>query len=104
MVRSSIQMKSPPCLMMFLNSRWNKIIPNPFNPSTKISYTIPQRSNVKLRVYNMLAQLAAELVNDSQEAGHYQVVFNGSNLPSGTYFYKLEAGKYVEVKKFLLVK
>lgn len=78
--------------------------PNPFNPSTKISYTIPQRSNVKLRVYNMLAQLEAELVNDSQEAGHYQVIFNGSNLPSGTYFYKLEAGKFVQVKKFLLVK
>jgi autotransporter-associated beta strand protein len=78
--------------------------PNPFNPVTKISYTIPQRSNVKLRVYNMLAQLEAELVNESQEAGHYQVVFNGSNLPSGTYFYKLEAGKFVEVKKFLLVK
>ncbi len=52
----------------------------------------------------MLAQLAAELVNDSQEAGHYQVLFNGGNLPSGTYFYKLEAGKFVEVKKFLLVK
>ncbi len=78
--------------------------PNPFNPSTKISYTIPQRSNVKLRVYNMLAQMEAELVNESQEAGHYQVIFNGSNLPSGTYFYKLEAGKFVDVKKFLLVK
>lgn len=78
--------------------------PNPFNPVTNISYTIPQRSNVKLRVYNMLAQLEAELVNESQEAGHYQVIFNGSNLPSGAYFYKLEAGKFVEVRKLLLVK
>ena len=78
--------------------------PNPFNPVTKIGYTIPQRSTVKLRVYNMLAQLETELVNESQEAGHYQVIFNGSNLPSGTYFYKLEAGKFVEVRKFLLIK
>jgi hypothetical protein len=78
--------------------------PNPFNPVTNISYTIPQRSNVKLRVYNMLAQLEAELVNESQETGHYQVIFNGSNLPSGAYFYKLEAGKFVEVRKLLLIK
>ncbi len=78
--------------------------PNPFNPSTKISYTIAQKSDVKLRVYNVLAQLQAELVNEQQDVGHYQVLFNGSNLPSGTYFYKLEAGKFVEVKKFLLVK
>ncbi|MCX6168950.1 MAG: T9SS type A sorting domain-containing protein [Ignavibacteriales bacterium] len=78
--------------------------PNPFNPTTKISYTIPERVNVKLKIYDMIAQQVAELVNGSQEAGHYQVTFDGSDLPSGVYFYKLEAGKFVEVKKFMLIK
>jgi len=78
--------------------------PNPFNPYTKISYTIPQRAYVHLRVYDMLAKKVAELVNTIQESGRYEVTFDGSNLPSGAYFYKLEAGNYVEVKKLLLVK
>lgn len=78
--------------------------PNPFNPVTKISYTIPQRVSVKLRVYDMLAKKIAELVNGFQEEGRYEVTFDGSNYPSGTYFYKLEAGSYVEVKKLLLIK
>ncbi len=78
--------------------------PNPFNPSTKISYTIPIKTNVKLHVYNLLAQMVAELANGIQEAGRYEVTFDGNNLPSGVYFYKLEAGNYAEVKKLLLVK
>jgi len=78
--------------------------PNPFNPYTKISYTVPQRAYVHLRVYDMLAKEVVELVNTMQESGRYEVTFDGTNLPSGAYFYKLEAGNYVEVKKLLLVK
>ncbi len=78
--------------------------PNPFNPITRISYTLPVRTSVKLRVYDLLAQVIAELVNGIQETGRYEVTFDGSNLPSGAYFYKLEAGSYIEVKKLLLVK
>ena len=78
--------------------------PNPFNPVTKISYTIPQKAFVRLRVYDMLARQICELVNSDQEAGRYEALFDAANLPSGSYFYKLEAGKYVEVKKLLLVK
>ena len=78
--------------------------PNPFNPMTRISYTLPVRTSVKLRVYDLLAQVVAELVNGIQEAGRYDVTFDGSNFPSGAYFYKLEAGSYIEVKKLLLVK
>ncbi|MEW5843570.1 MAG: T9SS type A sorting domain-containing protein [Bacteroidota bacterium] len=78
--------------------------PNPFNPMTRISYTLPVRTSVKLRVYDLLAQVIAELVNCIQEAGRYDVIFDGSNFPSGAYFYKLEAGSYIEVKKLLLVK
>lgn len=78
--------------------------PNPFNPITRISYTVPERTNVKLCVYDLLAQKIAELVNGYHEAGRYEVTFDGSTFPSGTYFYKLEAGSYVEVKKLLLIK
>lgn len=78
--------------------------PNPFNPTTKISYTVPVKTHVKLRVYDLLAQVVAELANSSHEPGHYEVTFDGSNLPSGAYFYKLEAGDFIEVKKLLLIK
>lgn len=84
--------------------RLDQNYPNPFNPVTRISYTIPQKSYVRLRVYDMLAKEIVELVNKSQDAGRYEVTFDGNNLPSGAYFYKLEAGNYIEVKKLLLVK
>ncbi|CUU07888.1 Por secretion system C-terminal sorting domain-containing protein [Candidatus Kryptobacter tengchongensis] len=78
--------------------------PNPFNPTTTITYDIPMRANVKLIVYNVLGQEVAILVNELQEAGRYNVKFDASGLPSGVYFYKLEAGRYVDVKKMMLVK
>ncbi len=78
--------------------------PNPFNPMTTITYDIPVRANVKLVVYNILGQEVATLVNEVQEPGRYNVKFDASGLPSGVYFYKLEAGKYVDVKKMVLVK
>jgi hypothetical protein len=78
--------------------------PNPFNPATTITYDLPVKSNVKLIVYNILGQEVATLVNGEQEAGRYNVKFDASGLPSGVYFYKLEAGKYVEIKKMILMK
>jgi hypothetical protein len=78
--------------------------PNPFNPVTRISYTLPERASVRLKVYDMLAKEVSELVNSYQEAGRYEVTFDGSSLSSGTYFYKLEAGSFVEVKKLVLIK
>ncbi len=78
--------------------------PNPFNPSTKISYTVPERSNVSLKVYNLLGSEVAELVTGEMEAGSYNINFNAANLPSGVYLYKLKAGEFTQTKKMILLK
>jgi hypothetical protein len=78
--------------------------PNPFNPSTTIRYQLPVASEVKLEVYDVLGKKIATLVNERQSAGSYQVVWNASGLSSGTYFYRLQAGTFVETKKMILVK
>jgi hypothetical protein len=67
--------------------------PNPFNPSTNISFSLPSRQNIILRVYNSLGQLITTLVNGEYDAGNYSVDFNASNQPSGIYFYNLQAGQ-----------
>jgi len=78
--------------------------PNPFNPSTKITYTLPERGNVSLKVYDLLGGEVAQLVNGEIEAGSYDISFNAANLPSGAYFYQLKAGDFISVKKMLLIK
>jgi hypothetical protein len=78
--------------------------PNPFNPTTTIEYALPGNADVKLTVYNVLGQEAATLVNENKPAGTYRVPFDGSRLASGLYFYRLQAGPYVEMKKLVLLK
>jgi hypothetical protein len=78
--------------------------PNPFNPSTTIRYQLPVASEVKLEVYDVLGKKIATVVNERQSAGSYQVVWNASGLSSGTYFYRLQAGTFVETKKMIMVK
>ena len=82
----------------------NQNYPNPFNPGTNILYSIPKSSNVILSVYDMLGNLITNLVNENQEAGNYLVNFNADELSSGIYYYKLQAGDFVAVKKMLLLK
>ncbi|PID58709.1 MAG: hypothetical protein CR986_07560 [Ignavibacteriae bacterium] len=83
--------------------------PNPFNPTTVIEYTIPsnmkrEMSNVKLIVYDILGNKVATLVDKQQSSGSYQVKFDGSNLASGIYFYKLQTGNFNQIRKMMLLK
>jgi hypothetical protein len=78
--------------------------PNPFNPVTNIRYSIPTDGNVSFKVYDMLGNQVAEYVNGFQKSGIYTVTFDGASLASGVYYYKLEAGNFVETKKMMLVK
>ena len=78
--------------------------PNPFNPTTVIQYSIPEVTNVKLTVYDMLGREIKTLVNREQSAGVYNVEFNAANFSSGVYFYRVEAGSFVASKKLLLLK
>ena len=78
--------------------------PNPFNPTTTINFSLGKAANVKLVVYNILGQQVSELVNEKMQAGAHTVQFKANNLATGVYFYRLEAGSYVDVKKMLLLK
>ncbi len=78
--------------------------PNPFNPTTQITFTTPQAGLVKLNVYNVLGEVVAELINKNIEAGLHQYQFNANNLPSGIYFYSISINGFTEVKKMNLIK
>ncbi len=78
--------------------------PNPFNPTTRIKYSIPQKSFVRLSVFDILGREVAALVNSEKEPGYYEIEFDGSKLSSGVYFYKLQSGSFSQTKKFMLVK
>lgn len=78
--------------------------PNPFNPKTTIKYQVQSTGHVKLSVFNSIGKEIATLVNEKLQPGTYEVKFEGTNLPSGVYYYKLEAGDFSETKKMLLIK
>lgn len=78
--------------------------PNPFNPLTNITYQIPTNGNVSLKVYDVLGKEVAVLVDEYKVAGRYSVNFNGSNLASGIYLYKLQTGNFTSTKKLVLMK
>jgi len=87
--------------------------PNPFNPATRIKFDIPKfgfptgafgNDNVVLKIFDILGKEISTLVNEPPQPGTYEVTFDGSNLPSGVYFYKLRAGDYTETKKMLMIK
>ena len=78
--------------------------PNPFNPSTTIQFSLPKQSQLKINLYNMLGEQVATIAEGMYESGNHKVTFNASNLPSGTYVYRLESSEFVQVKKMILLK
>ena len=78
--------------------------PNPFNPTTTFNYQVPEISFITLKVYDVLGNIIANIVNEEKTAGKYQVEFDGSSLASGIYFYQLQAGSFIETKKMVLMK
>jgi photosystem II stability/assembly factor-like uncharacterized protein len=78
--------------------------PNPFNPSTKIKYTVVQTSQVQIKVFDVLGNEISTLVNEEKPAGAYELNWNAVNLPSGVYFYQLRSGDFVETRKMVLMK
>ncbi|MFA6598763.1 MAG: T9SS type A sorting domain-containing protein [Ignavibacteriaceae bacterium] len=97
-VEKSIDSSIPVDFCLFNN------YPNPFNPSTTISFTIPSSQMVELKVYDVLGREIAELINEYRQAGSYSAQFNASHLTSGIYFYKLKAGNFIQTKKLILLK
>jgi oligosaccharide reducing-end xylanase len=78
--------------------------PNPFNPATEITYSVPQSSYISLKVYNLVGQELATLFEGVRRAGNYSVTFDGQRYASGVYFYRMQAYKFVETKKLILLK
>ena len=83
-----------------LSQNW----PNPFNPITKIKYSVPQSLNVVIKVFDVLSNEIKTLVNEEKPAGTYELTWYAENLPSGIYFYQLKAGEYAAVKKMILLR
>ena len=102
-VKENSSQNSPETFSLYQN------YPNPFNPTTKIKYSIPfvetgYIPSVQLKVYDILGREIATLVNKKQQPGNYEVDFNGTDLPSGIYIYKLRMGDFLQTKKMTLIK
>ncbi|MGD1044610.1 MAG: T9SS type A sorting domain-containing protein [Bacteroidota bacterium] len=82
----------------------NQNYPNPFNPTTQIEYSVPERGNISLKVYNLLGEELATLFTGVQQAGNHVATFDGAGLTSGVYFYRLQAGNFSVTKKLVLMK
>jgi hypothetical protein len=87
-----------------LNFRLSANYPNPFNPETRISYSVPRAGSVSLAIYDVLGREVARLVNENKQPGDYSVSWNANGVPSGVYFYRLVAGEYVATKKMVLMR
>ncbi|MCE1163951.1 MAG: T9SS type A sorting domain-containing protein [Bacteroidetes bacterium] len=103
-VASNIKYSTDKQMLDFSKSHLNENFPNPFNPITKIGYTINKPSIVKLKIYDITGREVKVLVNEFKNSGDYIVEFNGSNLASGVYFYRIESGDFTDVKRMILIK
>ncbi|MDZ4711425.1 MAG: T9SS type A sorting domain-containing protein [bacterium] len=78
--------------------------PNPFNPVTRISYSIPQEGLVTLKVYDLLGKEVATLINEIIQPGNHFIDFNAANISSGVYFYRIQSGEFSDVKRMVVIK
>ena len=78
--------------------------PNPFNPSTTIKFSLPEATNVTIKIYNTLGQKVADLVNTNLEAGWYSYQWDARNMATGIYIYELRTNKFISTKKMVLIK
>jgi hypothetical protein len=78
--------------------------PNPFNPMTKINFALPKQGFVTLKIYDIIGREIKTLVNEVKQTGYYTVDFNGSSLASGVYFYRIQSGDFISVKRMVLIK
>jgi len=77
---------------------------NLFNASTSIKYKLPRRSKVNIEIYDILGRKVSELYNGVQNTGHHEVIWNADKIASGVYFYKLETGRFTDIKRMVLLK
>ena len=82
----------------------HKAYPNPFNPTTTLSFAIPVDSEVSLSIYNLQGREIASLLEDNVKAGYHSIIWNADHYSSGVYFVKMVAGDYVNTQKILLIK
>ena len=97
---ASVSMTEPFAQQFVLNQNY----PNPFNPSTTIGYGLPNRSHVTLTVFNMLGEQVAVLQNEEQEGGYHEVKFDGADLSSGVYFYRIQSGDFFQTRKLVFLR
>jgi uncharacterized protein (TIGR02145 family) len=97
-VKETLSKELPEAFVLFQN------YPNPFNPTTSISFTLPSKSFISLEVFDLLGREVATLVNEQKPAGTYTQKWNAANVSSGIYFYRLQAGNYIQTKKLLVLK
>ncbi|WP_304042718.1 T9SS type A sorting domain-containing protein [Ignavibacterium album] len=97
-----IKYQDPPPLPLEFNLYQN--FPNPFNPGTRIAYSIPRDEIVTIKVFDLLGNEIQTLVNEFQTQNYYEILFNAENLSSGIYFYQMKAGEFVQTKKMILLR
>ncbi len=100
----TIALPAPPKKPLPTSFQLGQNYPNPFNPSTTIPIQLPKTERVVLKVFDVLGREVATLLNETLSANEYLIPFNASNLSSGVYFYRIQAGEFVETRKMILLK